>query len=127
MLKKKIEQNKRIIFWALGIIFLFLAIIGILLPLLPTTPFLILAAFCFSRSSEKYHNWLRNHNIAGPVIRNWEDYGAISKKSKIVSVTMMILLMSYTIAEFNFSIYIKLAAILMAMAATFFILTRPSK
>ena len=78
------------IFWAIGgLVSLVLGIIGIALPLLPTTPFLLLAAFCFTRGSERMNNWLLNHPTLGPPIVDWRDYGAISKKSKIWALVVI--------------------------------------
>ncbi|WP_375687884.1 YbaN family protein [Pseudooceanicola sp. LIPI14-2-Ac024] len=69
--------------WAIcGGISVMLGVIGIALPLLPTVPFLLLAAFCFARSSERLHNWLINHEKLGPPIRDWQESGAISLKAK---------------------------------------------
>lgn len=65
-----------------GIVFLVLGIVGIALPLLPTTPFLLLAAFCFARGSDRMNRWLLTHKTFGPPIINWRDHGAISKKAK---------------------------------------------
>ncbi len=65
-----------------GLIALAVGVIGIILPLLPTTPFLLLAAYCFTRGSERLNNWLITHTILGPPIINWRRYGAISAKAK---------------------------------------------
>lgn len=65
-----------------GLFSLALGGIGILLPLLPTVPFVILAAFCFARSSPRLEAWLLDHHYFGQHIRNWRDRRAISKKGK---------------------------------------------
>ncbi len=65
-----------------GAIALLLGAAGVVLPLLPTVPFLLLAAFCFSRSSDKLHNWLITHPTFGPPIQQWHDNGAIGLKAK---------------------------------------------
>lgn len=69
--------------WAIcGIVCVGLAITGIPLPGLPTVPFLLLAAFCFSRSSERLHNWLVTHPTFGPPIEDWRARGAIRRRVK---------------------------------------------
>jgi uncharacterized membrane protein YbaN (DUF454 family) len=69
---------------------LLLGIIGIALPLLPTTPFLLLAAFCFSRGSQAWHDWLLAHPRLGVPIREWREHGAISRKAKILAGIAML-------------------------------------
>lgn len=59
-----------------------LGVAGIALPLLPTVPFLLLAAFCFARSSERLHDWLVSHPTFGPPIDDWRRSGAISRRGK---------------------------------------------
>jgi len=59
-----------------------LGVVGIVMPLLPTTPFLLLAAFCFARSSPRLHDWLINHMHLGPPIRAWHAHRAVSLASK---------------------------------------------
>jgi len=71
-------------FWLVaGLFFTGCAFIGVLLPLIPTTPFLLLAAFCFARSSERFHKWLYEHKVFGPLLTNWNKHGAISRRAKI--------------------------------------------
>lgn len=65
-----------------GLLCVGLAFVGIVLPLLPTVPFLLLAAFCFARSSERLHNWLVTHPKLGPPILDWQTRGAITPKAK---------------------------------------------
>ncbi len=111
--------------WAgFGFLALALGVVGIFLPLLPTTPFLLLAAFCFSRSSERLHIWLVTHPRFGPIITNWNENGAIDRRSKIIAVFMMA-------AAFGLSVYMQLPAwVLMAQGVVLalvalFILSRP--
>ena len=75
---------------ALGFLFLGLAILGIGLPVLPTTPFLLLSAWLFARSSEKWHRWLLGNETFGPVIRNWESQRCISLRTKLMSIALML-------------------------------------
>lgn len=72
-----------------------LGLIGVVLPLLPTVPFLLLAAFCFARSSPKLHHWLITHPRFGPSIVAWENRGAISgygKRAATVAILVTVLL-----------------------------------
>ena len=71
------------VFWAVfGLLSLGLGMIGVVMPLLPTVPFLLLAAFCFARSSEKLHYWLMSHPTLGPPIQKWQQNGAINRRAK---------------------------------------------
>lgn len=72
--------------WAsLGLVSVGLGLIGIFLPLLPTVPFMILAAFLFARSSERLHNWILAHPTFGPSIVDWQERGAINPRAKRLS------------------------------------------
>lgn len=62
---------------------------GIVVPGLPTTPFILLAAWAFSRSSEKFQAWLLNHPRFGPAVRDWRERGAIPRRAKVLAVAMM--------------------------------------
>ncbi|MEM9735788.1 MAG: YbaN family protein [Pseudomonadota bacterium] len=73
----------------LGWIAVALGMIGAALPLLPTVPFLLLAAFCFARGSERFHRWLLTHPRFGPPIRDWQAHGAISRRAKVMAVAAM--------------------------------------
>jgi len=83
------KSSKRLLWLLGGFVSLGLGIAGIPLPLLPTTPFLLLAAFCFSKSSKRLHSWLINHKTLGPPIRDWNDHGIIPLRAKIMATVMM--------------------------------------
>ena len=70
---------------------LILGIVGAFLPVLPTTPFILLAAACYGKASERFHRYLLAHPTFGPTIRNWEQYRSIAPKTKKVAITMMTL------------------------------------
>ena len=74
------------IYLALGLGFVVLGFIGAFLPVLPTTPFLILAAACFARSSPRLEDWLLRHPRFGPLLREWRRRGAIPVKAKLMSL-----------------------------------------
>ena len=72
-----------------GLAALAAAMVGVILPLIPTTPFVILAAFAFMKSSSRLHKWLITHRIFGPVILDWREHGAISRPAKTVAIASM--------------------------------------
>jgi len=72
----------RLIWQGIGWISLMLGALGVVLPLLPTTPFLLLSAWCFARSSKRFHDWLVHHPRFGPPIEAWRRQGAISRRAK---------------------------------------------
>lgn len=76
----------RRLYLAGGFLFVALGFIGAFLPVLPTTPFLILAAACFARSSDRLEGWLLNHPRFGPLLRQWRERGAIPMRAKLMSL-----------------------------------------
>jgi uncharacterized membrane protein YbaN (DUF454 family) len=85
------------VFRLLGFLFLGTGILGIFLPLLPATPFVLLAAACFARSSEKWHRWMLASETFGPMIRNWEQKRCVSCRVKGIAVASMVLVGGYSI------------------------------
>lgn len=76
--------------FVLGFCSLALGVIGAFLPVLPTTPFLLLAAWCFLKSSVKAHHWLYQQPVLGKSLRDWELHKAISRQTKVVAIAMII-------------------------------------
>ena len=73
----------------LGFVFLALAVVGVFLPLLPTTPFVLLAAGCFAQSSERMHRWILRNPTFGPMITDWDEKRCVSCRIKVIAITSM--------------------------------------
>jgi len=85
------------LFLILGLLFLALAVLGVVLPGLPTTPFLLLAAGCFAKSSPRLYNWLLGNRTFGPMIQDWQEHRCISRRVRNIAVGSMILMGSISI------------------------------
>jgi len=112
-------------FWiSLGCVSVAAGVVGIALPLLPTTPFLLLAAFCFARGSPRLHAWLSEHPRFGPPIRQWRRHRAVSRRNKIRAVMVMAAALGLTLlAGFPLPVLV-IQGVVMLLVATF-LLTRP--
>lgn len=122
--RRMIAHAKRITLILIGLTSLALGGIGIFVPLLPTTPFVLVAAIAFANSSERLHQWLLDHDIFGPLIDNWRRYGAISRSTKTVSLLSMvaIILISVVLAV---PTYVIVVQTLVLSASALFIVSRP--
>lgn len=87
----------KIIYAILGLISLGVGIIGVFLPLLPTTPFLLLSAALFARSSTRLYNWLLNHKILGAFIRNYREDKSVTVRVKVIAISMLWATMLFSI------------------------------
>lgn len=79
----------RWLWWLLAYLCLGLGLIGVVLPGLPTVPFVLLAAYAAARGSERLHGWLHRHRHFGPLIRDWQARGAVAPRAKRLAVVMM--------------------------------------
>jgi uncharacterized protein len=117
----------RIVYLLIGCLFVGLGFIGAFLPLLPTVPFLLLALWCFARSSQRFHDWLYHHPRFGPPLREWDQHGVIPVRAKILSTAMMAVSMAIMLAVTDLSAwaYGGIAAVLICVSL--YILSRPGR
>ena len=117
---------KRAIYLFAGYLSLALGLIGVVLPLLPTTPFVLLAAFFFSRSSEKLHKKLLNNKVFGELIKRWEQDGTIPLKAKLLATFMMLTMVSYPLIYRPLDMSVKLMVVGAISLSLAYIWSRPS-
>jgi len=114
------------IFWLLtGLASVVIGAVGVVLPLLPTTPFLLIAAFAFARSSARLDRWLRGHPSFGSLIENWDREGSIDRRTKRIALVVLLLtpVASWFIGAPSWVIIVQIVVL---SGAALFILTRPS-
>lgn len=118
----------RAIYSTLGIIFVIIGAIGIITPLLPTTPFLLLAAACFARGSDRFHDWLMTHPTLSKPILDWRRHGVIRIPAKILATILILANLSFPIFFISsLRIQFKIAASIVGLAILIFIWSRPSE
>lgn len=109
-----------------GFVSVALGLLGIILPLLPTTPFLLLAAFFFARSSERFHHWLLNNRVFGEYIRNYQEGKGLPLRYKISTISLLwftiILSMIYATEE----LWLRLFLGIIAVGVTWHLLRLPT-
>ncbi len=115
----------RAVWLSLGMFALALGVIGIFLPLLPTVPFLLLAAFGFARSSERLHHWLLSHPVFGPPISDWRERGAIGPRAKRLATISILAAFAISLA-LGLKLWILLTQAAVLTAVLVFIWSRPS-
>jgi hypothetical protein len=88
----------RALYFVAGMVSLGLAFAGVVLPVLPTTPLVLLAAACFARSYRPFHEWLVAHRLFGPTVREWHEHRSIPYRVKLTAISMMALGLGASIA-----------------------------
>ena len=105
-----------------GVLAVVLATLGIVLPLLPTTPFLLLAAACFIRSSDRLYRWLIAHKWFGPYIRNYREHRALTLRAKVMTVVLLWITLGFTIFGLIDDLMIQIALFLIGSGVTLHVL-----
>jgi len=123
---EKVNLPLRYVYITLGWISLVTGIIGIFLPILPTAPFIILAAFFFSRGSERWHRWLLANKRFGPMIRNWEAGHSISKGAKIMALVTMVAGGTGTFFIQSIPLWVRVSQDIVLVLVGIYIITRPT-
>ena len=104
-----------------------LGIIGIIMPLFPTTPFLLVAVWAFSRSSPEMAEKIRSHRLAGKYVRDWEDEGVVPVSAKVLATLMMSVMFGYLSIWSNAPAWLVIGAGLAMAGAAAYVLSRPSR
>jgi uncharacterized protein len=97
-------QRSRIVrglLWLAGSVSLLLGLVGVLLPGLPTTPFVLLAAACYAKASPRLHAALLQHRLTGPMLRDWEKHRSLTRRTKTIAVVSMLVMVSFSIWSFQ--------------------------
>lgn len=117
---------QRTIYLGCGWLSLGAGILGIFLPLLPTTPFLLLASFFFSRGSDRLHRWLLDHPRFGPPLRDWQAHGVIRPRAKAASAVMMTTMMGWAVVRAGVPPLLTTIVAVTWAGVLAFVLSRPS-
>ena len=126
MTSKQIINNNflRIAILAIGFCATGLGVLGIFLPVLPTVPLLLLAAACFARSSERFHQWLLSHNRLGPMIKSYTSGQGITLRSKVSAIGMIWIVIPVS-AFIVHPLWLKYLLVIIAISITLYLLSLP--
>ena len=117
---------KRTILISLGWLCVGLGFVGVFVPGIPTTIFLIIALWAFTKSSKKLRHWLLNHKRFGPILNNWQQHKVVPRRAKI----LMVVLMSLAVVLFYYSLqnlYLTIGLIIILVSVAIYVISLPSK
>lgn len=120
-----LKRTRALTYLAFGHVFLATGLIGVVVPLLPTTPFILLASWCYARGSERAHRWLRENKLFGVYLREWEEYHSIPLKAKVTAVTMITLTSGYIVYAMPV-VAVKVSMVVVGVCVSAYLLTRPT-
>jgi uncharacterized membrane protein YbaN (DUF454 family) len=119
MVKRRLRKGFLI---CVGVLSIGLAAAGILLPLLPTTPFLLLAAACFVRSSDRLYQWLITHRWFGSYIKNYREHRAITRRAKVIILLLLWVTLGYAAIGVASALAVRVLLLLIGVGVTLHIL-----
>lgn len=117
----------RVLLRVAGVTCVVLGIVGLVLPVLPTTPFMLLAAYCFARASPRLHRRLLRSKTFGPMIREWQQHRAIPWRTKMTAIALMAATMTVSIVFFVRSPALKAALAMLGVVLAFWLYRVPSR
>lgn len=109
-----------------GFLALGLAALGVVLPVLPTTPFVLVAAACFARSSPRFYNWLLSNRVFGPLILDWSEHRGIPLRAKVISVVMIALVGGASVIWVIDPLWAKLLVVAVLASVSTWLISRPT-
>ncbi len=124
---KPLSAPVRWLLWLAGSVSLLLGLIGVVLPGLPTTPFVLLAAACYAKASPRLHAWLLNHRLTGPMLRDWEAHRSLTRRTKTVAVVSMLLMVSISIWSFRGRVVLQLVLLGLGLIGAWVVLRIPTR
>jgi uncharacterized protein len=117
-----LKRHIKLIYVIIGTLFLIIGVIGVFLPILPTTPFLLVAVACYARGSKKLYDRLINNKWIGTYIKNYREGKGIPLRGKVLSIFMLWFSISFSIVFFIHILFIRVMLIVIAVAVTIHLL-----
>jgi uncharacterized membrane protein YbaN (DUF454 family) len=117
----------RVLLVIAGTVFVALGVAGVLLPVVPSTPFLLLAAACYARASRRFYNWLLNSRAFGPLILEWQRYHAIPYRTKLTAIALMAVSLSISIVVFVRPLALQLLLAVLGVLLAIYMYRIPSR
>ena len=123
---KRLKRLAKPFYLAIGWMSVALGVVGVIIPILPTTPFLIVAVWAFSRSSPVFAERIRNHPVVGPYIRDWQDFGVIPVRAKLLACLMMAVAGTYLVVWSPAPLWAAFTVCGVMVLVAGYVVTRPS-
>ena|SRR3989338_7713737 len=119
-------SGNKLAFLILGHLFFVLGVVAVLLPLIPSTPFFLLAVSCYAKGSERFHRTILNNRFVGPSIRDWQEHKSISPRAKFAAVVSLCVSTVFIFIILKLLV-LRILLLLVVVSVAIFILSRPSR